>query len=72
MKRVGKNHFKGATDVNTCKSTLRGASYATSEVEIKENQIISWDRGFDAEGNYVTEQFTVFVSEDPLSLNAEK
>jgi len=26
----------------------------------------------DAEGNYVTERFTVLVSEDPLSLNAEK
>jgi len=53
LKRLGKNHFKGATGVYTCASTLRGASYATSEVEIKENQIISWDRGFDAEGNYV-------------------
>lgn len=53
LKRLGDNHFKGETGATSCKSTLRGASYATSEVEIKENQIISWDRGFDAEGNHV-------------------
>jgi hypothetical protein len=53
LKRLGKNHFKGATGIYTCTSTLRGASYATSEVEIKQDKIISWDRGFDAEGNYV-------------------
>jgi hypothetical protein len=53
LKRLGKNHFKGATGVYTCLSTRGGASYATSEVEITENKIVSWDRGFDAEGNYV-------------------
>lgn len=53
LKRVEKNHFKGATAMYTCSSSLRGASYATSEVEIKNNTIVSWDRGFDAEGNHV-------------------
>jgi len=53
LTRVKENHFQGSTGVYTCMSTLRGASYATSEVEIFENKIISWDRGFDAEGNYV-------------------
>jgi hypothetical protein len=53
LKRIGKNHFKGATDVKTCESSLRGASYATSEVEITKDQIVSWDRGFDADGNHV-------------------
>lgn len=32
---------------------MHGASYARSEVEILEDKVISWDRGFDAEGNYV-------------------
>lgn len=52
LKRLGTNHFKGATGVNTCKSTLRGASYATSEVEITNGTIVSWDRGFDAQGKH--------------------
>lgn len=53
LSRIGKNHYKGETDEKTCLSKLRGASYATSQVEIKEGKIISWDRGFDAEGNQV-------------------
>lgn len=53
LKRLGDKRFKGETGERSCESTLRGASYATSEVEIKDNQIISWDRGFDAEGNHV-------------------
>ena len=53
LKRLDKNHFKGETGINTCKSSLRGASYATSEVEIKGNKIISWDRGFNSENTQV-------------------
>ncbi|MDT7832784.1 chromophore lyase CpcT/CpeT [Flavobacteriaceae bacterium S356] len=53
LKKVGANHFKGATGVKTCKSSLRGASYATSEVEITKGKIVSWDRGFDSDGNHV-------------------
>lgn len=53
LKRMGKNHYKGTTGVKTCKSSLRGASYATSEVEISKGKILSWDRGFDADGNHV-------------------
>lgn len=47
LKRIGKNHFSGSTGAKTCPSELRGASYATSKVTIKEGQIISWDQGFD-------------------------
>ena len=32
---------------------MRGASFARSEVEILEDKVISWDRGFDANGEYV-------------------
>ena len=53
LKRIGNGHFKGATGVKTCESSLRGASYATSEVEITQGKIVSWDRGFDADGNHV-------------------
>lgn len=53
LKRLGQNSFIGETGKNTCESSLRGARYATSEVKIKENRILSWDRGFDAEGNHV-------------------
>lgn len=53
LKRTEKNHFKGLTGDTTCSSTLRGASYARSKVEILKNKVISWDRGFDKDGNYI-------------------
>ncbi|MBT8257139.1 MAG: chromophore lyase CpcT/CpeT [Bacteroidia bacterium] len=51
--KSGENHFKGRTREYSCESTLRGASYATSEVVITADKIISWDRGFDPEGHQV-------------------
>lgn len=45
--------FTGSTGPNTCMSTLRGASFATSEVLISEERIESWDRGYDAKNNQV-------------------
>ena len=53
LKRIGNNHYAGATNEKACESSLRGASYATSEVEIWADKIISWDRGFDQQGNHV-------------------
>ena len=53
LKRLDKNHYKGETGNKTCESTLFGASYASSEVEIKKGQIISWDRGFDSEDKHI-------------------
>lgn len=41
-------YFEGKTGDNTCASNLRGASFATSEVKIYADTLISWDRGFDA------------------------
>ncbi|MFZ4056823.1 MAG: chromophore lyase CpcT/CpeT [Ferruginibacter sp.] len=38
--------FYGATPGKECLSTLRGANYATSEVVIKAEELISWDRGW--------------------------
>jgi hypothetical protein len=53
LRRIGDKKFKGETGVKTCKSSLRGASYATSEVEMNSSKIISWDRGFDKDGKQV-------------------
>ena len=53
LQRTGDKTFKGATGETSCESSLRGASYATSEVEMTANKIMSWDRGFDKEGNHV-------------------
>lgn len=39
--------FSGSTPGKECLSNLRGAAYATSEVVIHPNKIISWDRGWD-------------------------
>lgn len=47
------NGYKGSTLEDHCKSTLRGASYATSIVQIDQNGVTSWDQGFDADGKQV-------------------
>lgn len=41
-------NFVGTTPEKSCLSRLRGASYATSEVIITRNLLVSWDRGWDA------------------------
>ncbi len=53
LKQMGDKHFKGSTDPKACGSTLRGASYATSVVEVMEDRIESWDQGFDANDEQV-------------------
>ena len=49
-----------------CASDLRGAAYATSEVTITPQFVLSWDRGFDNTGKQVwgaTEGPYVFLRE---------
>ena len=53
LKPVGKQVFEGSTKDQDCKSTLRGASYATSVVRVEKDKIVSWDQGFDADGKQV-------------------
>jgi hypothetical protein len=53
LKREGKNKFSGATGDKTCPSELRGASFANSIVTVTQNEILSWDQGFDKEGKQV-------------------
>jgi len=45
--------FAGAIEGQGCASDLRGASYATSEVIVKTDRLVSWDRGFDKNGKQV-------------------
>lgn len=40
--------FVGGTVGTGCESSLNGARYATSEVTLSAEQIVSWDRGYDA------------------------
>ncbi len=47
------NGYEGNTGRGTCKSNLRGASYATSVVKIYVDQLTSWDQGFDDKGEQV-------------------
>lgn len=53
LKKVGKEEYTGSTVDDNCKSTLRGATYATSIVRVKDGVIMSWDQGFDADGKQV-------------------
>ncbi len=45
--------FVGSTLGTLCPSDLRGARYATSEVRVTPDGLVSWDRGFDAAGTQV-------------------
>jgi CpeT protein len=46
IKRFDQNTFMGSTVENRCTSSMRGASYATTEVTITKNKLLSWDRGY--------------------------
>lgn len=48
-----KGRYLGSTVDDHCKSSLRGASYATSEVEVRPDRLDSWDRGWSAGGEQV-------------------
>lgn len=49
----GAGTFEGRTGSGICPSNLQGAAYATSEVMILPTRMVSWDRGFDANGTQV-------------------
>lgn len=53
LKRQANGNYEGATNQKDCKSTLRGASYATSIVSVQPNQIVSWDQGFNDQDQQV-------------------
>jgi CpeT protein len=45
--------YRGGTVAKACPSSLRGASYATTEVTVAADRMISWDRGYDAQDRQV-------------------
>lgn len=47
LHKIDRQTYVGSTHNQDCESNLRGATYATSEVTLYSDQIISWDRGFD-------------------------
>ncbi len=53
LSRMSSTSFAGATQGSSCESSLRGASYATSEVTIEPDRLSSWDRGFDVAGDQI-------------------
>lgn len=53
LRRAGPGAFAGSTRGKECNSNLRGATYATSEVLITPERVLSWDRGFDARDRQV-------------------
>jgi hypothetical protein len=53
LRRQATGAYAGSTHARDCPSDLRGASYATSEVELSGSMLSSWDRGYDEQGTQV-------------------
>ncbi|MFA5010498.1 MAG: chromophore lyase CpcT/CpeT [Ignavibacteria bacterium] len=53
MRKNDDGSFTGSTKGKNCESDLRSAKYATSEVIIKKDAMISWDRGFNEKDEQV-------------------
>ena len=53
LHKRGKKMFSGATTGKECQSSLRGAAYATSEVTVYPDKLVSWDRGWDKDDKQV-------------------
>ena len=53
IEKINIKLFRGTTQQKNCQSNLRGASYATSEVEITAKRLTSWDRGFNEQDEQV-------------------
>ena len=64
LKRAGRERYIGGTEGKNCVSTIRGAAYATSKVEITATKLESWDQGWNANDEQVwgaTEGAYVFI-----------
>ncbi len=51
--RTSDNCFSGMTTATDCKSSMQGASYASSRVTVCADHIVSWDQGWDEGGKQV-------------------
>ena len=45
------NAFRGSTNEDDCKGSFKGATYTTTEFVIYLHEVISWERGWDDDGN---------------------
>lgn len=45
--------FIGSTNGRDCQSSLRGSTYATSEVFLHADRLVTWDRGYNDDGEQV-------------------
>ncbi len=50
LKRHTETHYSGQTQGKGCATTLQGAQYATSEVDLQFDRLTTWDRGFREDG----------------------
>tara|TARA_B100002052_G_scaffold237410_1_gene221015 strand:- start:1574 stop:2251 length:678 start_codon:yes stop_codon:yes gene_type:complete len=53
FQRVDGNTFKGGIEGTGCPSDLSGASYLTSDVTLRSDRILVWDRGYSPDGEQV-------------------
>ena len=49
--RAGAGRFEGSTQGARCRNSYKGASYAISLSVLTADEMMNWDRGFDAAGN---------------------
>ena len=66
LSKTGPASFAGTTDGYHCTSSLNGAAYVTSEVQIMPTELRTWNRGFDTFGKQkwgATKGAYVFVKE---------
>jgi CpeT protein len=50
---TGPERYAGGTVGKGCRSSLRGAAYATSDVIVTPKRLVSWDQGWDENGSQV-------------------
>jgi CpeT protein len=51
--RAGAGRFESSTSGARCRNSYKNASYAISQSALTADEMINWDRGFDAAGNLV-------------------
>jgi len=51
--RAGAGRFEGSTSGTSCRNSYKGATYAISQSVLAADEMVNWDRGFDASGTLV-------------------
>ena len=51
--RAGAGRFEGSTSGARCRNSYKGATYAISQSVLTADEMVNWDRGFDASGSLV-------------------